>query len=100
MGAKPAYKEEIPRVRVRSLNSSIIPGMTMEEEEDAVVPFRVVPKLACRVRISSNGAVANVAKRRAVDPATSGMCAGILASSAAALSNNNCCSVVLLFAAR
>lgn len=106
MGANPAYSEEIPRVRVRSLNSSIIPGMTMEEEEDAVaVPplFRVVPKLACRVRISSNGAVANVAKSRAVDPATSGMCAGMLASSAAAaaaaLSTNNCCSVVLLLLA-
>lgn len=99
MGANPAYSEEIPRVRVRSLNSSIIPGMTMEE--DAVVPFRVVPKLACRVRISSNGAVANVAKSRAVDPATSGMCAGMLASSAAAaaLSTNNCCSVVLLLLA-
>ncbi len=104
MGAKPAYKEEIPRVRVRSLNSSIIPGMTIEDDDAvAVPPFRVgcvVTKLACRVRISSNGAVANVAKSRAVDPATSGMCAGILASSAAALSNNNCCSVVLLFAAR
>ena len=108
MGANPAYSEEIPRVRVRSLNSSIIPGMTMEEEEDAVAkpPFRVgcvVPKLACRVRISSNGAVANVAKSRAVDPATSGMCAGMLASSAAAaaaaLSTNNCCSVVLLLLA-
>ena len=104
MGANPAYSEEIPRVRVRSLNSSIIPGMTMEEAAVAVPPlFRVVPKLACRVRISSNGAVANVAKSRAVDPATSGMCAGMLASSAAAaaaaLSTNNCCSVVLLLLA-
>ena len=105
MGANPAYSEEIPRVLVRSLNSSIIPGMTMEEEEAAVAKpplFRVVPKLACRVRISSNGAVANVAKSRAVDPATSGMCAGMLASSAAAaaaLSTNDCCSVVLLLLA-
>lgn len=73
MDAKPAYKGEIPRVRVRSLNSSIILGMTTEDDVD-VPPFRVcrvVVKLICRVRMSSNGAVvANVAKSRAVDPNT------------------------------
>ena len=84
MGAKPAYREDIPRVRVRYFNSSIIPGITTEDdltEPELVPPSRVVAvavatTLACRVRISSNGAVTIVATSRAVDPATSGMNAG------------------------
>lgn len=79
MGAKPAYKDDIPRVCARNLNSSSMPGMAMEDDLVALLPSRagrVATTLACRVRISSNGAVAIVAKSRAVDPATSGMYAG------------------------
>ena len=57
-------------------------------EDDLVVPLLSLPPpsrvvavavattLACRVRICSHGAMAIVAKSRAVDPATSGMYAG------------------------
>ena len=41
-----------------------------------VVVIAAATTLACRVRISSNGAMAMVAKSQAVDPATSGMYAG------------------------
>ena len=79
MGAKPAYKDDGPLVRVSVRNSSIIPGGIDARTDFASPPRRivvvdvVVVKLACRVRISSKGAVTKVAKRRAADPATSGM---------------------------
>ena len=68
VGARPTYSEEIPFVLTSSRNSSIIPGTGT-----GVCPTRCETMLACRVGISSNGAVANDASRREVDPAISGI---------------------------
>eukprot|EP00579_Thalassiosira_antarctica_P003054 CAMPEP_0201907070 /NCGR_PEP_ID=MMETSP0902-20130614/57344_1 /ASSEMBLY_ACC=CAM_ASM_000551 /TAXON_ID=420261 /ORGANISM="Thalassiosira antarctica, Strain CCMP982" /LENGTH=101 /DNA_ID=CAMNT_0048441217 /DNA_START=891 /DNA_END=1196 /DNA_ORIENTATION=- len=76
VGARPTYNEEIPLVLTSIRNSSIIPGTGI-----GFCPIRCETMLACRVRMSSNGAVANDASRRDVDPAISGIYACRFASS-------------------
>lgn len=72
VGATTTYSEERPFVHVSTQNSSIIPGGLL------FVLFEAT-KLACRVRINSNGAVASDARSLAEDPARSGMYAVVYA---------------------